>query len=56
MTKNQIPKRIPNDANHISLTIMVLQTNAMTLGKLVIKCPLKPREDLWKSFTNPAEA
>ena len=21
----------------------------MTLGKLVIKCPRKPREDLWKS-------
>ena len=21
----------------------------MTLGKLVIKCPLKPREDLWMS-------
>ena len=28
---------------------MVLQTNTMTLGKLVIKCPLKPREDLQKS-------
>ena len=22
----------------------------MTLGKLVIKCPRKPREDLWKDF------
>ena len=32
--------------DRISLSIMVLQTNIMTLGKLVIKCPLKPREDL----------
>ena len=24
-------------------------SNTMTLGKLVIKCPRKPREDLWKS-------
>ena len=24
-------------------------SNTMTLGKLLIKCPLKPREDLWKS-------
>ena len=46
MSKHQIPKRIPNNANHISSSIMVLQTNTMTLGKLVIKCPLKPREDL----------
>ena len=23
--------------------------NTMTLGKLVIKCPRKPRVDLWKS-------
>ena len=29
-----------------SSSIMVLQTNTMTLEKLVIKCPLKPREDL----------
>ena len=27
MTKDQIPKRIPNNANHISSSIMVLQTN-----------------------------
>ena len=27
----------------------VLISNTMTLGKLVIKCPRKPREDLWKS-------
>ena len=37
MSKHQIPKRIRNNANHISLLIMVLQTNTMTLGKLVIK-------------------
>ena len=23
-------------------------SNTMTLGKLVIKCPQEPREDLWK--------
>ena len=46
MSKNQIPKRIPNNANRISLSIMVLQTNTTTLGKLVIKRPLEPREDL----------
>ena len=45
--QTSIPKRIRNNANHISSSInMVLQTNTMTLGKLVIKCPLKPREDL----------
>ena len=34
-------------------------SNTTTWGKLVIKCPRKPREDLWKSrgtFTNPPEA
>ena len=36
MSKYQIPKRIRNNANHISSLIMVLQTNTMTLGKLVI--------------------
>ena len=46
MSKHQIPKRIRNNSNHISSSIMVLQTNTMTLGKLVIKCLLKPREDL----------
>ena len=30
-------------------------SNTMTLGKLVIKCPRKPRENLLK-FTNPPEA
>ena len=50
MSKHQIPKRIRNNANHIFSSIMVLQTNTMTLGILVIKCPLKPREDLHRSF------
>ena len=56
MSKDQIPKIIPNNANYISSSIMVLQTNIMTLGKLVIKCPLKPRKDSEKSLgrsTNP---
>ena len=46
MSKDQIPKRIPNDANHISSSVMILQSNTMTLGKLVTKCPLKPWKDL----------
>ena len=56
MSKDQIPKRIRNNANHISSSFMVLQTNIMALGKLVIKCPLKLRKDLEKSLgrsTNP---
>ena len=36
MSKHHIPKRILNNANHLSSSIMVLQTNTMTLGKLVI--------------------
>ena len=53
MSKHHIPKRIRNNANHLSSSIMVhvLQTNTMTLGKLVIiKCALKPREDLQKAL------
>ena len=34
---DQVHKRIRNNANHISSSIMVLQTNTMTLGKLMIK-------------------
>ena len=30
MSKHQIPKRIRNNANHISASIMVLQINTMT--------------------------
>ena len=46
MSKHQIPKKISNNANsRISSSIMVLQTHTMTLGKLVIKCPPKHRED-----------
>ena len=56
MSKDQIPKRIPNNANHISSSIMVLQTNIMTLGKFVIKCPLKPRKNLEKSLEMPFPA
>ena len=28
---------------------IIIISNTMTLGKLVIKCPLKTRENLWKS-------
>ena len=40
-------------------TNTIIISNTMTLRKLVIKCPQKPREDLWKSrgtFTNTPEA
>ena len=40
--KDQIPQKNSNNANHISSSIIVLQTNTMTLGKSVIKCPRKP--------------
>ena len=31
-----------------ALSLAFIISNTMTLGKLVIKCPQKPREDLWK--------
>ena len=31
--------------------VFELLRNTMTLGKLVIKCPRKPRQDLWKFFS-----
>ena len=34
MSKHQIPKRIRNNANHISSSIMVLQTNSMTCREI----------------------
>ena len=35
---------------------IIFISNTMTLEKLVIKCPREPREDLWRTFTNPLEA
>ena len=34
MSKHQIPKRIRNNANYISSSIMVLQTNTMTCREI----------------------
>ena len=48
MSKYQIPKRIRNNANHISSSIMVMQNNTISLGKLVIKCPLKASAEFVK--------
>ena len=64
MNKHQIPKRIRNNANHISSSIMVLQTNTMTLGKLVIKLSPQasggfvkvPRANALGTSTNPPSA
>ena len=50
MSKHQIPKRIRNNADHISSSIMVLQSNTITLGKLVIKCPPQALGGFVKDF------
>ena len=42
---NDVRDLLSNKATRVRLII----SNTMTLGKLVIKCPRKPREGLWKS-------
>ena len=52
MSKHQIAKRIRNNANYISLSIMVLQTNTMTCPEICDKMPPQASGGFAKFPTN----